>query len=343
MTLTTSPTPSTPNTYYRRTTCVLCGSGKLELAVPLGRSAIGNDYVLSPDQPQELYSLNLFLCTDCGNVQVEDVVDPDLLFRSYTYSTAHSLGLVDHFRKYAVELLRRLPTSPGNLIVDIGSNDGSLLRAFQEQGLRVLGVDPALGLAQQATALGLPTVADFFTAELGRRREPNTGRPQSSPPTTCLPTRTNCPTWPTAFASCWRRTASLRSRFLTWSISSARCCSTRSTTSTSVTTRFVPAAVLPAAPTGVDPDRSDPHQGRLPPGHGAEGRRATAGVGGDRGTDRVGVSPGTGPGRDLPGLRRTDQAGKGPGPRHAWQFEEEREEGGGLRRLANGYQPAPPV
>src|SRR4051794_20976226 len=100
----TEPKPG--HTYYRRKTCVLCQSPKLELAVPLAASAIGNDYLSVPAQQQERYSLNLFLCMACGNVQLEDIVDPAILFRSYTYSTAHSLGLVEHFRKYAVEMLQ---------------------------------------------------------------------------------------------------------------------------------------------------------------------------------------------------------------------------------------------
>jgi hypothetical protein len=141
----------------------------LRLAVPMAPSAIGNDYFPAPDQHQERYSLNLFLCTDCGNVQIEDVVDPALLFRNYTYSTTTSLGLVEHFRKYAVAFLQRVPTARGGLAVDIGSNDGSLLRAFKEQGLRVLGIDPAVEIAKKASQEGLPTVPEFFTSKLARQ------------------------------------------------------------------------------------------------------------------------------------------------------------------------------
>src|SRR5205085_10258578 len=100
-------------TFYRRTTCLLCGSNNLHLALPLAPSPVGNDYVASADQEQEYYSLNLFLCGDCFNVQVEDVVNPELLFRSYTYSTAHSLGLVEHFRKYADDMLGRTGVAAG--------------------------------------------------------------------------------------------------------------------------------------------------------------------------------------------------------------------------------------
>ncbi len=156
-------------TCYRRTTCLLCDSSRLQLALPLAPTPIGNDYVSSACQQQEYYSLNLFLCADCGNVQIEDVVDPELLFRSYTYSTAHSLGLVEHFRTYAAEMTRRLETPRGSLAIDIGSNDGSLLRAFKELGMRVLGVDPATEIAKRVTAEGLETVPEFFSFRLARQ------------------------------------------------------------------------------------------------------------------------------------------------------------------------------
>jgi SAM-dependent methyltransferase len=158
----------TTSSHYRRTTCILCDSARLELAVPLAPSAIGNDYLAQP-QPQERYSLNLFLCHDCGNVQLEDVVNPALLFRAYTYATSQSLGLVDHFRSYAGELWRRVPARTGGLVIDIGSNDGSLLRAFQQHGMRVLGIDPAIELARRVTASGVPTIPDFFSATLARQ------------------------------------------------------------------------------------------------------------------------------------------------------------------------------
>lgn len=155
-------------THYRADHCLLCGSGKLELALPMVPTPIGNDYLPGPKQPQECYSLTLLLCRDCGNGQIEDVVNPELLFRSYTYSTSSSLGLQEHFRAYAADLLQRVGKTSDDLAVDIGSNDGSLLRAFRDQGLRVLGVDPAVEIAKRATDEGLPTVGDFFSSKLAK-------------------------------------------------------------------------------------------------------------------------------------------------------------------------------
>jgi SAM-dependent methyltransferase len=143
----------------------MCHSKRISKALPLAKSAVGNDYF--PDRrPQETFALSLWLCGDCGNVQIEDVVDPDILFRSYTYSTAHSLGLVKHFQHYAGEVAGRSGAAPGSLVIDIGSNDGSLLKAFKELGYRVLGVDPAVSIAEKATREGVETFPEYFTASL---------------------------------------------------------------------------------------------------------------------------------------------------------------------------------
>jgi hypothetical protein len=168
MTTTAAPRTAAPATHYKATRCLLCGSGNLSLALPLAHSAVGNDY-LRTRQHQQRFSLSLHACGACGNVQIEDVVNPDLLFRQYTYSTTSSLGLVEHFRKYAAEIAGQAGLAAGALVADIGSNDGSLLKAFAERGCRVVGVDPAVEIANRATAEGVPTVPDYFTPGVAAR------------------------------------------------------------------------------------------------------------------------------------------------------------------------------
>ncbi|MEQ1932913.1 MAG: class I SAM-dependent methyltransferase, partial [Fimbriimonadaceae bacterium] len=76
---------------------------------------------------------------------------------------------LEHFRKYAEEVVGTLKPSSGTLAMDIGSNEGALLKNFQAHGLRVLGVDAAQNIAALANAAGIETIADFFTAELARK------------------------------------------------------------------------------------------------------------------------------------------------------------------------------
>jgi SAM-dependent methyltransferase len=122
---------------------------------------------------QETYPLDVWLCLDCGLAQLIDVVDPKLLYVDYVYHTSVSLGLVEHFRRYAGDVVDRIRPLQGSLVVDIGSNDGSLLAAFQDLGMRGLGVDPARDVARVANDRGIETLNTFFNLELARalRRE----------------------------------------------------------------------------------------------------------------------------------------------------------------------------
>jgi SAM-dependent methyltransferase len=146
----------------------LCGSRSLELVLPIRPSAIGDAFVSGDHlhEKQEVYPLDCYLCLDCGHLQNLDVVDPEILFREYTYRTSVSLGLVEHFRKYARSVVSTLALPKDGLVVEIGSNDGSLLKAFRAEGMRVQGIDPAREIAATATREGIPTIPDFFTSAI---------------------------------------------------------------------------------------------------------------------------------------------------------------------------------
>lgn len=152
----------------RRSYCLLCGAEDLVLALPMAASPLADAYEpaerLGEEQP--LYPLDLYLCRSCGHLQLPTVVDPDLLFRNYRYVTSSSPGLVDHFHRYADAVVDEIAPPADSLVVEIGSNDGSLLRFFAERGLRVLGVDPGVENARAATASGIETLPEFFTADL---------------------------------------------------------------------------------------------------------------------------------------------------------------------------------
>ena len=136
--------------------------------MPLRPSALADSYIPREQLavPQQKFPLDVFLCRDCGHLQLLDVVDPKFLFSNYLYVTSVSLGLMEHFRKYAAEILESIKPEPGSLVIDIGSNEGALLKNFKAQGFRVLGVDAARNIAAQANAAGIETIAEFFNAKV---------------------------------------------------------------------------------------------------------------------------------------------------------------------------------
>ena len=160
-----------PADVYRRNACGLCGGQETDLILHLAPTPAADDYVPVErlNEVQEIYPLDLGLCRKCGHAQLLDVVSPETLFRNYIYLTASSPGLVEHFRQYAEQVLGRVEPAKGSLAVDIGSNEGVLLRFFQEGGMRVLGIDPAREIAQKAKDSGIETLPTFFTSELARQ------------------------------------------------------------------------------------------------------------------------------------------------------------------------------
>jgi len=155
----------------RRTDCRLCAGSELELVLALTPTPPANAFVppAERDKPQPVFPLDLFLCKSCFHLQMLDVVDPRLLFENYVYVSGTSPVFVRHFQDYAAELIRRYKPAPGALALDIGSNDGTLLRFFKEAGLAVLGIDPARSIAEAATQAGIETAVGFFTPEFAER------------------------------------------------------------------------------------------------------------------------------------------------------------------------------
>ncbi len=141
------------------------------MVLPMVPTPVADDYVWDDraTAAQPAFPLDLYQCGTCGHVQLLDVVNPDILFGDYTYTTSVSLELTEHFCRYAAEMVERTGMPAGSLVVEIGSNDGTLLQFFKDAGMRVLGVDAASGIATQATASGIPTLPTYFTADLARQ------------------------------------------------------------------------------------------------------------------------------------------------------------------------------
>jgi hypothetical protein len=164
----------------RRDNCRACRSKDLELFFALKPTPVGDDYVgperLGETQPS--YPIDLFMCKRCGLAQILDVIDPDVLYGNYIYVTQSSPGLNTHFHEYAMHVIKRCGLSPGSLVMDLGSNDGTLLRVFKQKGMRVLGVEPAAHIAAQATADGVETTSAFFKAEVAKEIAAKSGKPK---------------------------------------------------------------------------------------------------------------------------------------------------------------------
>jgi SAM-dependent methyltransferase len=147
---------------YVRDDCRLCLSPGLVQVLQLASTPPANE-LLREDElgtGQTEFPLGIWRCPSCNHFQLPVVIDPERLFKNYVYVSGTSRVFVDHFRRYAESMFRFL--SPGDSVLDVGSNDGTLLRFFKDAGHPVLGVDPAEKIAAEATASGINTVCRFL-------------------------------------------------------------------------------------------------------------------------------------------------------------------------------------
>ena len=148
--------------------CRCCAGSGLIPVLSLGRTPLANA-LLKAEQlhgPEETFPLELVFCGACALVQITETVSPEKLFKQYFYSSSFS----DTMLRHAEALTRHLAASRGlnadSLVIELASNDGYLLQYYQQQGIPVLGIEPATNIARLAEERGIPTICDFFSYAL---------------------------------------------------------------------------------------------------------------------------------------------------------------------------------
>ena len=118
------------------------------------------------NQMEAFYPLHVFVCEQCFLVQLEEYVSPENIFTEYAYFSSYSDSWLAHAKAYTELMVKRFQLGEGSLVVELASNDGYLLQYFVEQGVPVLGIEPAVNVAKEATKKGIPTLVKFFGQEL---------------------------------------------------------------------------------------------------------------------------------------------------------------------------------
>jgi SAM-dependent methyltransferase len=146
--------------------CRFCVGENLQSYLDLGKMPLVNSFVNEHQtSSEEKFPLEVLLCKDCYLSQLSIVVEPSILFRNYAYRSSISTSFQNHCNELAEELNQSL-CGPGDLVLDIASNDGCLLKPFLARGNRVLGVDPAKNLAKIANEEGIETIPEFWNKDL---------------------------------------------------------------------------------------------------------------------------------------------------------------------------------
>lgn len=150
-----------------RHTCRACGGRELRRFLSLGPTPLANSFLASPlDFSSEAsYPLDIYFCVNCSLVQLLDVINPEMLFRNYIYLTGTSDTISSHNQQYAKTVIEMLGMGAQDMVVEIASNDGSLIKCFQQNGNRILGIEPATNIARLANEKGIETLNLFFNEE----------------------------------------------------------------------------------------------------------------------------------------------------------------------------------
>jgi SAM-dependent methyltransferase len=154
-----------------RRACMICGGSELVAGLDLGHQPVG-DLILGEAQlnePETYYPMQLFLCETCGLCQLGYTVDPSTVYQDFPFVSGTTRTATRHLQDLAQNLAERLDLGPDGFAVDVGSNDGTLLKGYADAGVKVLGIDPAALPVRAALEAGVPTWHAFFDADTAQR------------------------------------------------------------------------------------------------------------------------------------------------------------------------------
>ena len=158
--------------------CYICNNTELQVILDLGLHPPPLEFVTNESlkiKKQSKFPLKLALCEKCGLVQLEQAIDPDLMFKNYTYTSSASQPFVQHLNEFAKKVTEIFNLNEKDLVIDIASNDGTLLQGFKKFNVKTLGVEPS-NIANLAKKSGIDTEQDYFNEKCAKKIESKYGK-----------------------------------------------------------------------------------------------------------------------------------------------------------------------
>lgn len=148
--------------------CQICNSTKLHLVLDLRHQPLCDSLLTKEmlNQPENMYPLRMLWCEECSLAQIDYCVDGSVVYHpNYPYKTGVTKELVEYQNSISQSLISKYTLNDTDLVVDLGSNDGTLLTGFKNTGMRVIGVEPT-NISKIANQNGIETVQKFFTVDV---------------------------------------------------------------------------------------------------------------------------------------------------------------------------------
>ena len=153
--------------YKRIKKCRSCNSKKLTPILNLGKIYV-SDFVASFSKRGRI-PLELILCEDCNLLQLRHTTNPDLLYREYWYKSSINETIIADLKDITSKAEEQIKLKEGDIVIDIGCNDGTLLRSYKTKGLKLVGFEPALNLIKEAKQGTTKIIPNYFSFKLFRR------------------------------------------------------------------------------------------------------------------------------------------------------------------------------
>jgi len=155
--------------------CKICKKNKPTQVLDLGIQPLANKYpkYKKDFKFEKVYQLSLHLCSKCKNVQIKKLIDRKEMFQDYYYLSSVNRNLVNHFKKLAKKI------KSSNFVLDIGSNDGILLKPLKDMGVKAIGIDPSINVGKLANNKGLKTLIGFFDHNAVKKIISQYGKPDT--------------------------------------------------------------------------------------------------------------------------------------------------------------------
>lgn len=154
--------------YTRITGCRICGNTRLAGVLDLGEQMLTGVFPASPDDAVTTGPLRLVKCMGedaCGLLQLEHSYRLDEMYGdNYGYRSGLNASMVRHLEEKVARISAQVALRPGDVVVDVGSNDGTTLRAYVADGIRRIGIDPTAAKFARYYPEGSEIVAEFFSA-----------------------------------------------------------------------------------------------------------------------------------------------------------------------------------
>ena len=145
--------------------CKICDSNKISEVIDLGKQPLANKYPKNKNEKlkEKKFNLKILFCKNCKSAQIKKIIDRKYLFEDYYYLSSVNNKLKKHFEKLAKTLQKY------KFVVDVGSNDGILLKPLKALNVRSIGIDPSINVGKIANGRGLETFIGFFNKKIVKK------------------------------------------------------------------------------------------------------------------------------------------------------------------------------